>query len=159
MPRIAICLVSVLAAALIGPAQAQETDPDQPIVEWVRTPTGRQFAREYPSEAMSRGLSGFSLQCCNVRENGRLDCESVFETPAGMGFGAAAQSISRGFEMSSTDAAAWRAAGARIPVPTIFLLNVDDDNPQVVELRAAIREATRGLCPVPEQFRAAPISE
>lgn len=57
----------------------------------VRTHFGpRATNRYYPADAVRRSLNGRALLECRIRENGRLNCTAVSETPTNLGFGYAA---------------------------------------------------------------------
>lgn len=78
---------------------------------WEKKPTARSFDMHYPAGAAARGIGADTLLSCAVREDRRLDCEVVSETPAGLGFGSAAVKIARDFRMS---AAATGPLGMRV---------------------------------------------
>lgn len=71
------------------------TDPD-----WVRLPTGEQFANFYPVRRGQPRVNGSAIMQCRVAVNGTLDdCIIVSESPAGAGFGAATLGLARFFQM------------------------------------------------------------
>ena len=91
----------------------EEPVPDQPPVaqpeppalitraNWIRQPTPEQMDRAYPDRAIQRGVSGSASLNCFVEASGRVtDCRVTNETPGGYGFGRAAQSVSRYFQIS-----------------------------------------------------------
>lgn len=76
------------------------TPAQPPIVSdphWTRRP--RDLARFYPARAMALGMEGEVVLDCLVSNQGALSCAVARETPAGWGFGAAAQRIAREHRM------------------------------------------------------------
>ena len=68
---------------------------------WVRQPTAEQMMRAYPDRAIAAGTAGSVSLNCLVEANGSVsDCAVAGETPAGQGFGRAAQNLSRHFRVS-----------------------------------------------------------
>lgn len=87
------------------PDQPPTVQPDPPAVitraNWVRQPTAEQLDRAFPDRAIQRGVSGSASLNCLVEASGRVtDCRVAAETPGGYGFGRAAQSVSRYFQIS-----------------------------------------------------------
>jgi TonB family protein len=67
-------------------------------VDWLRRPTGDDFATAYPREAATRGASGTAVIKCVVQTNGLLrGCTLINEDQPGLGFGPAALVLSRIF--------------------------------------------------------------
>ena len=92
--------------------------------DWVQQPTGAQLMRAYPNQAIERGITGSASLSCLVRVNGTLtDCQVVSETPARMGFGRAAISLSRYFRMSPRTVDGQAVDGARVNVGLRFDLS------------------------------------
>lgn len=96
-------LVAVLGAPVpaFGPpvpttsdVQASTAAPTDPVPAnagptWVRPP--RVTVDDYPRRAIDRGVSGLAAITCKPSADGRpTSCRIVTETPAGLGFGAAA---------------------------------------------------------------------
>lgn len=68
--------------------------------DWRRRPTSDDLLAVFPREAYRRGVSGEAVISCVVTEQGGLnDCVPVHESPAGMGFGAAAIALTPQFMM------------------------------------------------------------
>jgi protein TonB len=85
--------------------QPPAVQPEPPAVitraNWIRQPTPEQMDRAYPDRAIQRGVSGSASLNCFVEASGRVtDCRVTNETPGGYGFGRAAQSVSRYFQIS-----------------------------------------------------------
>lgn len=106
---------------------ARETVPEPPAVRvirnpsWVSQPNADQMMRAYPDRALQRGLAGSATLNCMVEANGRVSgCSVTGETPAGNGFGGAAQQLSRYFRINprTVDGA---AEGSRVAINLRFV--------------------------------------
>ncbi len=94
------------------------TNPD-----WLERPSGRDFARYYPTRALSLGIEGRAVIECGVGLDGRLhDCEVIEEAPEGMEFGAATVSMARHFRMTPQLRDGEPVGGARVRIPITWLL-------------------------------------
>lgn len=110
------------AAVEVPPAPKSPPVITQP--DWVQQPTAAQLLRAYPTTAIDRGITGSANISCLVRVNGTLtDCQVVSETPARMGFGRAAISLSRYFRMSPRTVDGQAVDGARVNVGLRFDLS------------------------------------
>lgn len=91
-----ILAASVLAAGLASSSAAQETTaPD-----WLKKPTDNDLLAVFPREALRQGLRGEAILDCLVTVQGALrECRVASETPFGKGFGGAAMTLSRQFQM------------------------------------------------------------
>ncbi|MDQ8030178.1 MAG: TonB family protein [Brevundimonas sp.] len=106
---------------------AREPQPQPPATRvirdpsWVSQPNGEQMMRAYPPRALDRGLAGSASLNCMVEANGRVSgCSVTGETPAGNGFGRAAQQLSRYFQINprTVDGA---AEGSRVSINLRFV--------------------------------------
>ena len=88
---------------------------------WSEMPGGQDFARAYPSRAMSRRLGGRAMLICTIRADRRIDCVTDTEDPPGHGFGEAAVEVSRSFALAPEFLGQpGYAPGDRIRVPIAF---------------------------------------
>lgn len=110
---------------------AHEAQPEQPPARvirnpsWERQPSADQMMRAYPGRALDRGLAGSAQLNCLVAPNGEVSaCAIVGETPAGNGFGPAAQRLSRFFRVNprTVDGA---AEGSRVVINLRFVPPAD----------------------------------
>ncbi len=110
---------------------ARETVVQPPAVRvirnpsWISQPNADQMMRAYPDSALRRGLAGTATLNCLVDANGRVSgCEVTGETPAGNGFGRAAQQLSRHFRINprTVDGA---AEGSRVAINLRFVPPAD----------------------------------
>jgi hypothetical protein len=69
--------------------------------DWLRKPTPAQFAVVWPRAALHKGVGGQAILSCLSSTQGALfDCAVLEETPAGLGFGAAALALTPQFLMT-----------------------------------------------------------
>lgn len=110
---------------------AMETVVQPPAVRtirnpsWISQPNADQMMRAYPDRALQRGLAGSASLNCMVEANGRVSgCTINGETPAGNGFGGAAQQLSRHFRINprTVDGA---AEGSRVVINLRFVPPAD----------------------------------
>lgn len=88
---------------------------------WSEMPNGQDFARAYPSRAMSQRLGGRAMLICSIRADRRIDCVTDTEDPPGHGFGEAAVEVSRSFALAPEFLGQpGYAPGDRIRVPIAF---------------------------------------
>lgn len=110
---------------------ARETVTEPPVVRtirnpsWVSQPNADQMMRAYPDRALQRGLAGSASLNCMVEANGRVSgCSVVGETPAGNGFGGAAQQLSRHFRINPRTVDG-TAEGSRVVINLRFVPPAD----------------------------------
>ncbi|MDQ0462701.1 protein TonB [Caulobacter ginsengisoli] len=88
---------------------------------WIKRPGAREFSKYYPEDAIRLGLSGAVNLRCTVAANGSVGgCVVTSETPAGKGFGRAAQKLSRYFVMSPRTVDGKPVDGALVTIPIKF---------------------------------------
>lgn len=103
--------------------------------EWLRKPTFDQLMADYPTAAMSRGVSGQAVIKCTVQTDGLLrSCSVLWEDQPGMGFGPAAVVLSRTFLMKPAT-----KGGQPIESEITFPINFETGGPA---LGAAISSTT-----------------
>ena len=111
-------------------ADVRPAEPEPPVrvirdPSWIRQPSGDQLMRAYPDRALERGLAGSATLNCMVEANGTVSgCSITSETPAGNGFGRAAQQLSRHFRINprTVDGA---AEGSRVSINLRFVPPAD----------------------------------
>lgn len=98
-----ITLDQIVETPVVDQPPAVRPEPPAVITRanWIRQPTAEQLDRAFPDRALQRGVSGSASLNCLVEASGRVnDCRVTNETPGGYGFGRAAQSVSRYFQIS-----------------------------------------------------------
>lgn len=92
------------------------------VLDWTRLPDPDVTARLYPAEAIKSGVaSGVGKVDCRIGEDGVLgDCRTVEESPAGLGFAAAALAVAPQMRANLWTRDGQRAAGARVILPLRF---------------------------------------
>lgn len=91
----------IFAIALLA-AMAQGTSAAEPDrhADWLKQPTRENLFAVWPREALIKGVAGEAVVGCVVTVQGALrDCQVRFETPPGLGFGAAALTLTSQFLM------------------------------------------------------------
>jgi hypothetical protein len=69
--------------------------------DWIKLPTGDDFARNYPPEALAAGFDGHAVMRCSVKADGTLgSCAIISEQPLGWGFGDAMLRLAPYFRMT-----------------------------------------------------------
>lgn len=110
----------------IGGTGVAETASPAVIVNprLIARPTPEQLRRAYPTRAMANGAEGTAMMQCSVTARGGLaDCAITSETPAGQGFGRAAQQLSRHFRVSPRTVDGQTVEGARVNIGLTFQLD------------------------------------
>jgi len=97
--------------------------PDLSGVRWLQRPSQRDFQQVYPSRALTDGVSGHVRLECTAADGGWLDCAVGEESPAGYGFGRAAQQLSRKFRLEPVTPDGRSVVGGRVEVPVEFRSN------------------------------------
>lgn len=86
--------------------------------QWVRLPTGDDFARFYPPDALERGIAGHATMKCRFKSDGTLtDCDIVEETPRARGFGAATLRLAQKFQAAPTTDEGEAIEGITVTIP------------------------------------------
>jgi TonB family protein len=120
---------AVVAAgiALLGAGAVWAAKPAAPFLitqpDWTRKPTGDEFARFYPAEAMKAGVNGSAVIDCAVATDGRLrNCAIDAQKPARFRFGEAALKMSPLFRMRPMTIDGKPTAGGHVTIPILFVL-------------------------------------
>lgn len=107
------------------PAAGVEASPPPMITRpiWLRRPSGRDFAENYPLSAQKEDLAGAGTVRCVVTTAGTLgNCEVTWQAPEDGPFGDTALRMARYFKMQKTDADGHPVAGRQVRIPLRFLL-------------------------------------
>jgi periplasmic protein TonB len=83
-------------------------------VTWLEEPDGDDYARYFPSRALSRGQSGRVVLDCLVSADGRISCSVLSEDPPNWGFGEASIRAARHFRVAPRTADGQPTQGGRI---------------------------------------------
>lgn len=110
--------------AFAASAAAQETPATQTIVEpqWITNPRMMDLGAAFPPVPLALAQSGRAVLDCAVALDTRASCTVVEESPAGMGFGAAALRLSQDWRMSPRVVDGQPQAGGHKRVPLNFAL-------------------------------------
>jgi TonB family protein len=141
-------------------------DPHQPAIGkpwWQRVPRALDLASSFPTQAIAAHVTeGRVTIACDVVSDGKLDhCGIVKEQPEGLGFGAAALSLSSQFQMSLWTDEGQPTIGGRINVPIRYLAPgvplaaATPEPPPPPPQPAAAEEPHWARKPIPADFAAA----
>jgi len=91
--------------------------------DWLRKPSGEDFARYYPSRAQRMNVEGRATLGCTVTATGGLEgCTVVSETPNDQDFGAAALRMAKLFKMRPMTRDGAPVSGGEVKIPIRFAL-------------------------------------
>jgi TonB family protein len=115
----------LLAPATAGAAPAVITQPD-----WLEKPSAEDLSEHYPAIAASLGLNGVATVSCSVNAEGLLvDCITVSERPADLGFGRAAIAMTSRFRMRPMTVNGKAVEGGAVRIPLRFALPQEEHSP------------------------------
>jgi hypothetical protein len=153
--------LSLAAASATAGGDTSQPGADLPFegqrttASWSVVPSGEQMANYYPKLAGQTSLPGLVKMHCAVSDTGALSgCAIQSETPVGMGFGAAALSLSSYFVMKPATENG-RAVASDVIIPIRFQPPNDSSptdesaaqasaTPKALELARRIEAATEG---------------
>jgi hypothetical protein len=147
--RVVLLLAVAVCVAGAAAAQVQRS----PAIQWDEHPGPRDFASAYPHRARDAGVAGYSLLCCSVLPNRRLDCEVAAAWPNDYGFDRAGEDVVEQFRMSRESFSAWPGGGARIRRGVVWRRGAS--TPELDAALAQIHESTKTTC-TPPGVEAAP---
>ena len=112
-------MISLLGLLLLsGPNIGEPPMVVQP--SWIQTPTGDDIGRVTPY-LESPPAEVQVLMACRITGAGRLEaCSIRSETPAGLGYGAAAVALAPAFRMPDVDMDGRPVAGRMVQIPIIW---------------------------------------
>ena len=109
----------MLLAPLFAVAALPLGPTDQVI--WMEQPTPAQVAGAYPAKAQRSLAAGQGvIDCIASADGGLADCVIQAETPAGMGFGAAALRLAPHFKLHPVSRQGRSVRGAKLTVTVDF---------------------------------------
>jgi TonB family protein len=122
------CLAACIALFATGPASTASADPPAATPDpsftppdWVNRPSRDEVLQVFPRNVQAQQSGGRAVLRCTVTVAGVLaDCTVSEETPAGLGFGAAALSLSQQFTFTPA-----RRDGVRIPAGVTIPINFE----------------------------------
>ena len=112
-------MISLLVALLFsGPTLGEDAMVVRP--SWIQTPTGEDIGRVTP-QLESPPAEVQVLMACRINGAGRLEaCAIRSESPAGLGYGAAALALAPVFRMPDVDMDGRPVAGRMVQIPIIW---------------------------------------
>jgi protein TonB len=102
-------------------------EPPRPSVitnaDWLRKPTGEDFAKYYPERAQRMNVEGRAVVHCTVNARGTLDnCSVQSEEPENQDFGNQALKLAKLFKMRPQTKDGAPVDGGQINIPIVFKL-------------------------------------
>lgn len=124
----AALLLTSLSAFAQNPSDNAPTAPQAPPTpsapvkpDWMRMPTGDQVGNILPKAALRKNVQGEAQIRCTVKDDGGVTgCKAISETPQGYGFGDAAVTGSKYFQMRGTKYGGPSVGGATVTFTILF---------------------------------------
>lgn len=112
---------------VVEPPAPTAPEPARPSVilnpDWLRKPSGEDFAHYYPSRAQRMSVEGHATLSCTVTASGGLEaCAVVSEAPDDQEFGAAALRMAKLFKMRPMTRDGAPVSGGEVRIPIRFVL-------------------------------------
>jgi TonB family protein len=115
----AVALAVGLAGVAVPLSAGPKSKGDQPL--WVKKPDEATLSQHYPVRAQFRNTDGRAVIECRVLADGNLSaCVVIEQTPIDFGFGDAALSLARHFQLAKYTPAGKLTAGIKIRIPLRF---------------------------------------
>lgn len=120
-----LAALAALASAAAVAAPNLITQPD-----WIARPNGEDFSEAYPTLALAFEIGGKAIIRCEVDTLGKLQaCEVLGETPAGLGFGDAALSMTAAFQIRPQSVNGLFVEGGDVRIPLRFVPQRQEEPP------------------------------
>jgi len=113
-------IASTQPSSATPPQTTRTAPPPRGNVTWAQRPSARRISELYPDRALRQGVGGRVELNCNVRSNQTLSCNVANESPAGMGFGAAALSASQSYRANPALSDGTDATGSQARIVVQF---------------------------------------
>lgn len=129
--------VAIIAALLMQAAAAGAPSRPPPsmadLPPWSKTPTKEDMAKVYPPDAARTNLAGSATVECTVGPAGELAaCAVAGESPAQMGFGAAALTLAPKFQLPTKSPSGASTVGRTVQFPVRWLNDTKIQSPLLV---------------------------
>jgi hypothetical protein len=95
---------------------------------WIKSPTAADLAAQFPKAAVGKAVVGHVVLHCVVEKSGDLrECAVHQEIPTRLGFGRAAQQLSKGFQVDMAEFHGVYADEIQVDLPVHFMDPASDD--------------------------------
>jgi hypothetical protein len=143
MVRLAASLLVISSLACAAFAQEGDTARFRP--EWEQRPSARDFADNYPRDALRNVGSGVGVLCCSPRSDRSLECTLAREFPEARGLGEASVRVANSFKLTEASYATYQSGPrARIRLPVRW--NSGTPSEEASAQVSAFLAETRNVC-------------